>query len=56
MFRDLKQYRMLAFGGAMVLIMVWRPRGLLAHRDPSIRLTFRNGRSQPKGRRSLPGQ
>ena len=23
---------------AMVLIMVWRPRGLLAHREPSIRL------------------
>ncbi len=37
-FRELQQYRMLAFGGAMVLIMVWRPAGLLAHRDPTIRL------------------
>jgi branched-chain amino acid transport system permease protein len=36
-FRDLEQYRMLAFGAAMVSIMVWRPRGLLAHRLPSIR-------------------
>ncbi len=37
-FRDLQQYRMLAFGGAMVLIMLWRPSGLLAHREPTIRL------------------
>jgi branched-chain amino acid transport system permease protein len=37
-FRDLQQYRMLAFGAAMVAIMVWRPRGLLAHREPTIRL------------------
>ncbi|MBY0432447.1 MAG: branched-chain amino acid ABC transporter permease, partial [Rhodospirillales bacterium] len=37
-FRDLQQYRMLAFGGAMVLIMLWRPRGLLSNREPTIRL------------------
>jgi branched-chain amino acid transport system permease protein len=37
-FRDLQQYRMLAFGMAMVLIMLWRPAGLLAHREPTIRL------------------
>jgi len=37
-FRDLQQYRMLAFGGAMVLIMLWRPKGLLAFREPTIRL------------------
>jgi branched-chain amino acid transport system permease protein len=37
-FRDLQQYRMLAFGAAMVLIMLWRPRGLLAHREPTIKL------------------
>jgi branched-chain amino acid transport system permease protein len=37
-FRELQDYRMLAFGGAMVLIMVWRPHGLLAHREPTIRL------------------
>jgi len=37
-FRDLQLYRMLAFGGAMVLIMLWRPRGLLSSREPTIRL------------------
>src|SRR5262245_51785932 len=37
-FRELGSYRMLAFGLAMVLIMVFRPRGLIAHREPSIRL------------------
>jgi branched-chain amino acid transport system permease protein len=37
-FRDLQEYRMLAFGGAMVLIMVWRPRGLLSHRSPTVTL------------------
>jgi len=37
-FRDLAQFRMLAFGAGMVLIMIWRPRGLLAHREPTIRL------------------
>ena len=38
-FRDLQQYRMLAFGGAMVLIMLWRPRGLLSSREPTILLS-----------------
>jgi branched-chain amino acid transport system permease protein len=37
-FRELQQFRMLAFGAAMVLIMVWRPAGLLAHREPTIKL------------------
>jgi branched-chain amino acid transport system permease protein len=37
-FRDLGAYRMIAFGLAMVLIMVFRPRGLIAHREPSVRL------------------
>jgi len=37
-FRELGQYRMLAFGLAMVLIMVFKPRGLVAHRDPTLRL------------------
>jgi branched-chain amino acid transport system permease protein len=37
-FRELQLYRMLAFGGAMVLIMLWRPRGLLSSREPTIRL------------------
>jgi branched-chain amino acid transport system permease protein len=35
-FRELQEYRMLAFGIGMVLIMIWRPGGLLAHRDPTI--------------------
>jgi branched-chain amino acid transport system permease protein len=29
---------MLLFGAAMVMIMIWRPRGLLAHREPTIHL------------------
>ena len=29
---------MLLFGAAMVAIMVWRPGGLLGHREPTIRL------------------
>ena len=40
-FRELQEYRMLAFGGAMVAIMVWRPQGLLAHRVPTLRLGSR---------------
>src|SRR3984957_18645178 len=36
--RPLAGFRMLLFGAAMVGIMVWRPRGLLAQRTPSIRL------------------
>lgn len=45
-FRELKDYRMLAFGLGMVLIMVWRPGGLLAHRDPTMLLHGRKrGRS-----------
>lgn len=33
---DPTQYRMLLFGMAMVAMMVWRPRGLISKRDPSI--------------------
>ncbi|MES2752939.1 MAG: high-affinity branched-chain amino acid ABC transporter permease LivM [Pseudomonadota bacterium] len=36
LFRGLEQFRMLVFGAAMVLLMIWRPRGLIGHRDPSI--------------------
>lgn len=43
LFRELEEFRMLAFGGAMVLIMVWKPRGLLAHRDPTLRLKAADG-------------
>ena len=37
-FRDFESYRMIAFGGAMVLIMIFRPRGILATRKPTITL------------------
>jgi branched-chain amino acid transport system permease protein len=35
------QYRMLLFGFAMVLIMIWRPRGLIATRTPTAYLKTR---------------
>jgi branched-chain amino acid transport system permease protein len=38
LFRELEQYRMLAFGAGMVLIMIWRPGGLMAVREPTVRL------------------
>ncbi len=38
---DPTQYRMLLFGLAMVLIMIWRPRGLIATREPSVFLKKR---------------
>jgi branched-chain amino acid transport system permease protein len=41
--RVFAEFRMLLFGAAMVGIMVWRPRGLLSKRAPSIRL----GRAGP---------
>jgi branched-chain amino acid transport system permease protein len=37
-FRDLEEWRMLVFGAAMVLIMIWRPRGLIGTRTPSVAL------------------
>nr|WP_249141647.1 high-affinity branched-chain amino acid ABC transporter permease LivM [Bradyrhizobium diazoefficiens] len=39
LFRGLEHYRMLVFGMAMVLIMIWRPRGLIGHRAPTVYLT-----------------
>ena len=38
LFRGLEQYRMLVFGLAMVLLMIWRPRGLIGHRAPTVYL------------------
>lgn len=38
LFRELEQYRMLAFGAGMVLIMIWRPGGLMSTRVPGILL------------------
>ena len=35
-FREFAQFRMLVFGLAMVLIMIWRPRGLVSTRTPSV--------------------
>ena len=38
---DPTQYRMLLFGLAMVVIMIWRPRGLIANRQPTLFLKSR---------------
>lgn len=43
LFRDLAEFRMLAFGAAMVAIMVWKPRGLLANREPTVKLGSAKG-------------
>ena len=54
---DPTQYRMLLFGLAMVLIMIWKPRGLIATRQPTILLadhkghgTAAAGGAEPEGR------
>jgi branched-chain amino acid transport system permease protein len=39
--RDLAEYRMLIVGFAMVAIMVWRPRGLISTRKPTVYLRSR---------------
>ncbi len=41
--RALAEFRMLLFGAAMVAIMVWRPRGLMAQRAPSLSLAAGRG-------------
>ena len=38
---DPTQYRMLLFGAAMVIMMIWKPRGLVATRSPSVFLKER---------------
>ena len=38
LFRDFQEYRMLIFGGALVVMMVVRPRGLVSGRTPSVSL------------------
>ena len=38
LFRDLELYRMLVFGLAMVAMMIWRPRGFVGTRTPTISL------------------
>ncbi len=48
--RELAQYRMLIVGLSMVLIMVWRPRGLISTRLPSVFLKARRAvSSEPVG-------
>ena len=44
--RDFAEYRMLLFGAAMILIMVWRPGGILSHREPTLRLAPEGGRRE----------
>ncbi len=39
--RELQDYRMIVFGALMVLIMIWRPRGLIEFREPTVRLNAR---------------
>jgi branched-chain amino acid transport system permease protein len=53
LFREFEQYRMLVFGGAMVAIMIWRPRGLVATRTPSVFFNKRKAAAPPvqEGRR-----
>jgi len=36
LFREFEQYRMLVFGAAMVAVMIYRPRGLVSTRTPSV--------------------
>jgi branched-chain amino acid transport system permease protein len=38
LFRELEQYRMLAFGSGMVLIMLWRPGGMMSSREVTVKL------------------
>ncbi|MDD7910495.1 high-affinity branched-chain amino acid ABC transporter permease LivM [Pseudovibrio exalbescens] len=38
-FREFEEYRMLVFGLLMVVIMVWKPRGLVSTRAPSVSLS-----------------
>ncbi|PLX37171.1 MAG: branched-chain amino acid ABC transporter permease [Hyphomicrobiales bacterium] len=37
-FRDFAEYRMLIFGLLMVFIMIWKPRGLISTRKPTVAL------------------
>ena len=41
--RGFAEYRMLLFGTAMILIMVWKPGGILAHREPTLRYLRKGG-------------
>ena len=55
LFRSFAEYRMLALGAAMVLIMIWRPQGLISHREPTVRLAAgKEGRAAPAGKEGRP--
>ena len=41
--RDFAEYRMLLFGAAMILIMIWKPAGILSHREPTLRYAAKGG-------------
>ena len=41
LFREFEQFRLVIFGFAMVGIMVWRPRGLVSTREPTVYLKER---------------
>jgi branched-chain amino acid transport system permease protein len=41
LFRELQDYRLIAFGAGMVLIMIWRPQGLFAQRSPVVTLEIK---------------
>jgi branched-chain amino acid transport system permease protein len=53
---DPTQYRMLLFGLAMVLIMIWKPRGLIATRDPSVFLDERRRPMPPRRQATEPAK
>lgn len=42
--RDFAEYRMLLFGTAMILIMIWKPSGILSKREPTLRHAGEEGR------------
>ncbi len=48
-FRDLEMYRMLAFGGAMTLMMVYRPEGLIPARRRRLELHAREAFAEEEG-------
>jgi branched-chain amino acid transport system permease protein len=47
LFREFDQYRMLVFGAAMVVIVIYRPRGLVSSRAPSVTLRGREAVATP---------